>query len=613
MKVEFHSYDSKIKNFTFHFILKTEGISYFIMVPILLIFFIATLSFSHQQFIVFLLCVSFAFPISFVTTQINNIIVTKPVQKYFNTLVKNEDIPDQLYDSAFKRFLSLPYLHSLGAFFRWVVGLSLAGIPLTLSQLFNFTQLFTFWASIAITAPSGAIFYFLLTEHFIQDIYNLGVFPKIPSDFSFSHRMNITKKLMISISIIVFTPFIILTDLIVTIINTNSGEISNIWWKIFLFGAIGLFYSLLLAKLLAKSIISKTTIIKEFLSNVGRGNLSAYTRKIAVADELADINIAVYNMKENLRKMVEIIYLSATDLKETSNNMKLTSAKFSEASRDLSAIIEETSSAYEEMSSSFEMILNSIKAQVEHARTVNTDILSINESSTNLSKQIDELVSTFSQAIAGVEKGQETMQRSVTAITDISRYLENVESTVSAINEIADKINLLALNAAIEAARAGEHGRGFAVVADEVNKLADQTASLVKGIQSTIEQYTHKIKTEINYISQTSALFETVRQKVINTEEILKKTQEFNQHLNNQNTGIQDKISRLVNLANEIYTTSKEQQITIEELTKAINSINDVASHTAEETTTIQLISEKLAENAATLIENITFFKVSAE
>ncbi|MEJ5363328.1 MAG: methyl-accepting chemotaxis protein [Spirochaetota bacterium] len=613
MKVELLSYDSKIKNFTLQFILRTEGISYFVIVPILLLFFATNITFTYNQFIFFIICIAFAFPISFITTQINNIIVTKPVQNYFNAVLNNEDISEESYELAFKRFLSLPYLHSIGAFFRWVFGLSMFTVPITLSHQFSATQVFISWMSILICAPSGTVLYFLLTEIFVQEIYNTGIFPKIPADFTFRNKMGITKKLMLSITTIVLTPFFIIISFMATIFDQGTLHIYSSWWKLFIFGNIGLLFSLFLAKLLAKSLIMKTNIIKEFLAAVGKGELAAYTKKIAVSDELAEINIAVYNMKENLRRMVELIRASSLELKATSNNMKISSTKFSEASRDLTAIIEETSSAYEEMSSSFEMIVNTIKLQLEQANTVNTEITVINSSGANLTLQVNELTGTFNEAISGVEKGKETIQRSVSAITDISQYLETVESTVSTINEVADQINLLALNAAIEAARAGEHGRGFAVVADEVNKLADQTASLVKGIQSTIEQYSSKIKNEIKFINETAALFESVRDKMLTTQNVLNITHQFTKELTTQNESIMGKIEKLVQLSNEIHNTSNEQQITIDELTKAINSINEVATHTAEESFTIQSLSEKLEDNARRLLENIEYFKVSYE
>ncbi|MCX8123802.1 MAG: methyl-accepting chemotaxis protein [Spirochaetes bacterium] len=613
MKVESLPMDSTIKKFTYHFIIRTEGISYFIIVPILILFLTTNVSFSPNQITFFIICVLFAFPISFITTQINNIIVTKPVQKYFNALIKGENVSDELYSTAFTRFLNLPYLHSIGAFFRWVVGLSMFTVPITLSHQFSTTQIFISWMSILICAPSGTVLYFLLTEIFIQEIYNKGVFPKIPPGFIFHNTMSITKKLMISITVIVFTPFFIMVAFMAAIIDQGAMNIISSWWKLVIFGTIGLLFSLFLAKLLAKSLIMKTNIIKEFLGTVGQGQLAVYTKKIAVSDELAEINIAVYDMKENLRKMVELIRLSSLELKETSNNMKISSTKFSEASRDLTAIIEETSSAYEEMSSSFEMIVNTIKLQFEQANTVNKEIAAINTSGFNLTQQVDSLTGTFNEAINGVEKGKETIQRSVSAITDISQYLETVETTVSTINDVADQINLLALNAAIEAARAGEHGRGFAVVADEVNKLADQTASLVKGIQTTIEQYSTKIKNEIKFISETAQVFELVRDKMLTTQNVLNTTHQFTRELTAQNKSILENIEKLVHLSNEIFNTSNEQQITIDELTKAINSINEVATHTAEESFAIQSLSEKLEENAKRLLENIEYFKISVD
>jgi len=70
--------------------------------------------------------------------------------------------------------------------------------------------------------------------------------------------------------------------------------------------------------------------------------------------------------------------------------------------------------------------------------------------------------------------------------SSLAQSTNDIEHMSSVISTIAYRTNLLALNATIEAARVGEAGKGFAVVADEVKKLASQSATVTKEIQTNV-------------------------------------------------------------------------------------------------------------------------------
>ncbi|HWJ66811.1 MAG TPA: methyl-accepting chemotaxis protein [Nocardioides sp.] len=73
-----------------------------------------------------------------------------------------------------------------------------------------------------------------------------------------------------------------------------------------------------------------------------------------------------------------------------------------------------------------------------------------------------------------------------TTVQSLASASQEIGDVVGLISQVARQTRLLALNATIEAARAGESGKGFAVVASEVKTLATETADATSQIEQQV-------------------------------------------------------------------------------------------------------------------------------
>lgn len=164
----------------------------------------------------------------------------------------------------------------------------------------------------------------------------------------------------------------------------------------------------------------------------------------------------------------------------------------------------------------------------------------------------------------GIEKMnilREQIQIIAGLILDLSEHVEQISTTVSVVENIAEQTNMLALNTAVEAARAGEHGKGFAVVAGEIRKLADES-----------KQATHKITSMINNIQQVANSTVLATEEGANEIELtVKIVQTLDTNANSLKSFINDILLNLENVAfqmdSQSFSTSEADEF-IKELEK---------------------------------------------
>ncbi|MDQ8204118.1 methyl-accepting chemotaxis protein [Pelagicoccus sp. SDUM812003] len=186
------------------------------------------------------------------------------------------------------------------------------------------------------------------------------------------------------------------------------------------------------------------------------------------------------------------------------------------------------------------------------------------------SDALDRIVALGQGAQATAEQGGQEVELLTDAMRAMSESSQQISAITKTIEEIAFQTNLLALNAAVEAARAGEAGAGFAIVADEVRSLAQKSG---RSAQSTRDQIDDAIKR----IGMGQNASEGVKQRLNEIREA---------------TGsLREEIDRIAN-------TSKQQSISIQQVSSAIREIDQITQQNASSSEEVASAAEMLSDSA---------------
>ncbi len=294
------------------------------------------------------------------------------------------------------------------------------------------------------------------------------------------------------------------------------------------------------ALLIGRGIMRPMRAVVESLNEIAKGDLTADS-KVMQKDEIGQLADAQRNMVERLKEVV-------IQVQAASDNVASGSEEMSSSSEELSQGSTEQASNLEEVTSSLEQMGSNINQNAENAL---------------------ETEKIASRAAHDAEEGGRQVQDTVNAMRDIAEK-------ISIIEEIARQTNLLALNAAIEAARAGEAGKGFAVVASEVRQLAERSGQAAKEI------------------SERSANSMAIAEKA---GEMLEKM-------------VPD-IRRTAELVQEISAASKEQTSGAEQINQAIQQLDQVVQQNASSAEEVSSTSQELASQAQQLQSTMGFFEVN--
>jgi methyl-accepting chemotaxis protein len=296
--------------------------------------------------------------------------------------------------------------------------------------------------------------------------------------------------------------------------------------------------------------------VSAMLARMSRGDLR---QKID-----ADYRGMLGRLKDDANTTVDKLQDIVLAIKSATDMINTAAQEIAAGNQELSSRTEQQASSLQQTAASMEELTGTVKENAENSR------------------QASEFAGDAERVAV---RGGAVVGQVVETMSAIHQSSNRIGDIIGVIDGIAFQTNILALNAAVEAARAGEQGRGFAVVASEVRNLAQRSAAAAKEIKTLISDSVAKVEAGNRLADQAG---QTMVEVVAS-------------------------IKRVAGIMADISAASREQSAGIEQISLAINQMDQVTQQNAALVQEAAAAAESLEEQAYSLANEVAVFSLSLE
>jgi len=303
-----------------------------------------------------------------------------------------------------------------------------------------------------------------------------------------------------------------------------------------------------------------------------------------------------------IRMVTNNIKNTLSSLNEKKNSLNNISRDLLEKSSSLASASQEQSSGVTETSSSLHEISQMVENNSNNAEKSSNLIDSSTQLVSKGVKVIENLTESINQVNAGADKLMDAVDENNTDLESIIQTFEEIKSKTQVINDIVFQTKLLSFNASVEAARAGEHGKGFSVVAEEVGNLAQMSGNSADQISKLLEDSANNVNKLIKKSKQ------SLEERVKSNKELIRKSVSYSEESIKYLKSLASQFKEIETSASNVVNASKEQQIGVVEINKAMQEISNSISLTSSDASKIENTSvnlNKIVKEINTNIKNL--------